>query len=169
MTEARRIKVMVVDDHPVVRDGLKTMLLAFDDLELVGMAGDGAQAVAACGQAQPDVILMDMVMPGMDGIAATRAILKDHPGLKILMLTSFVEDKVVQGALESGASGYLLKNAPINTVADAIRAVYGGQSVLSPEATTALIRPRTDSSRPGKDSKRARARGAGADRCRVEQ
>ena len=93
MTEPRPIRVMIVDDHPVVRDGLKNMLLAFDDLELVGEAGDGRQAVAHCGQAQPDVILMDMAMPGMDGIAATRAILKERPRMKIIMLTSFVEDK----------------------------------------------------------------------------
>ena len=151
MTEPRPIRVMIVDDHPVVRDGLKNMLLAFDDLELVGEAGDGRQAVAHCGQAQPDVILMDMAMPGMDGIAATRAILKERPRMKIIMLTSFVEDSVVQTALEAGASGYLLKNVPINTLADAIRSVYAGQPMLSPEATAALIRTKTGSSKPGND------------------
>ena len=151
MTEPRPIRVMIVDDHPVVRDGLKNMLLAFDDLELVGEAGDGRQAVAHCGQAQPDVILMDMAMPGMDGIAATRAILKERPRMKIIMLTSFVEDSVVQTALEAGAAGYLLKNVPINTLADAIRSVYAGQPVLSPEATAALIRTKTGSLKPGND------------------
>ena len=151
MTEPRPIRVMIVDDHPVVRDGLKNMLLAFDDLELVGEAGDGRQAVAHCGQAQPDVILMDMAMPGMDGIAATRAILKERPRMKIIMLTSFVEDKLVQNALEAGAVGYLLKNASINTLADAIRSVYAGQSVLSPEATTALIHTKTGPRELGKD------------------
>ena len=151
MTEPRPIRVMIVDDHPVVRDGLKNMLLAFDDLELVGEAGDGRQAVAHCGQAQPDVILMDMAMPGMDGIAATRAILKERPRMKIIMLTSFVEDKLVQNALEAGAVGYLLKNASINTLADAIRSVYAGQSVLSPEATSALIHTKTGPHQPGKD------------------
>jgi two-component system, NarL family, response regulator LiaR len=151
MVDPRPIKVMIVDDHPIVRDGLKNMLLAFDDLELVGEAADGSQALAHCGRTQPDVILMDMVMPGMDGIAATRAILKDSPQTKILMLTSFVEDKVVQNALEAGASGYLLKNVPINTLADAIRSVYAGQPILSPEATAALIRTKTDPHQPGKD------------------
>ena len=151
MTEPRPIRVMIVDDHPVVRDGLKNMLLAFDDLELVGEAGDGRQAVAHCGQAQPDVILMDMAMPGMDGIAATRAILKERPRMKIIMLTSFVEDSVVQTALEAGANGYLLKNVPINTLADAIRSVYAGQPMLSPEATAALIRTKTGSFKPGND------------------
>jgi len=143
MTEPRPIRVMVVDDHPIVRDGLKNLLLAFDDLELVGEAGDGNQAVACCRQNRPDVILMDMFMPGMDGIAATRAVLEHYPQMKVIMLTSFVEDKLVQNALEAGAAGYLLKNAPINTLADAIRSVYAGQSVLSPEATTALIRTKT--------------------------
>jgi two-component system, NarL family, response regulator LiaR len=151
MTDARPIRVMIVDDHPVVRDGLKTMLLAFDDLELVGMAGDGRQAVACCAQVQPDVILMDLLMPGMDGIAATRAILKDSPRMKILMLTSFVEDELVQKALEAGASGYLLKNTPIGTLAEAIRSIYAGQPVLSPEATSVLIRARTEPHQPGKD------------------
>ena len=151
MTEPRPIRVMIVDDHPVVRDGLKNMLLAFDDLKLVGEAGDGNQALAHIGQAQPDVILMDMVMPGMDGIATTRAVLAHFPQMKIIMLTSFVEDKLVQDALEAGASGYLLKNVPINTLADAIRSVYAGHSVLSPEATTVLIRTKTDPRPPGQD------------------
>jgi NarL family two-component system response regulator LiaR len=150
MTEPRPIRVMVVDDHPVVRDGLKSMLLAFDDLELVGEAGDGNQAVACCRQNQPDVILMDMVMPGMDGVAATRAILKDRPRMKIIMLTSFVEDSVVQNALEAGAIGYQLKNASINALAEAIRSAHAGQPTLSPEATSALIRTKTDPHQPGK-------------------
>ena len=149
MTEPRTIRVMIVDDHPIVRDGLKNLLLAFDDLELVGEAGDGSQAVACCRKNQPDVILMDMVMPGIDGVAATRAVLEYCPQMKVIMLTSFAEDKLVQNALEAGASGYLLKNAPINVLADAIRSVYAGQSVLSPEATTALIRTKTGPHKPG--------------------
>jgi two-component system, NarL family, response regulator LiaR len=151
MTEPRHIKVMIVDDHPVVRDGLKTMLLAFDDLELVGEAGDGNQALACCGQCRPDVILMDMMMPGMDGIAATRAVLAQYPRMKVIILTSFVEDRLVQDALVAGAAGYLLKNASINTLADAIRSVYAGQPVLSPEATSALIHIRTGAQQPGQD------------------
>ena len=145
MTDPRLIKVMIVDDHPIVRDGLKSMLLAFDDLKLVGEAGDGNEALAQCGQTQPDVILMDMVMPGMDGIAATRAILELYPQMKIIMLTSFVEDSVVQNALEAGAIGYLLKNVAINTLADAIRSADAGQPALSPEAT-ASADPRQDRS-----------------------
>ncbi len=151
MADPRPIKVMIVDDHPIVRDGLKNMLLAFDDLQLVGEAGNGNQALACCRQNKPDAILMDMVMPGMDGIAATRAILEQYPQMKIIMLTSFVEDKLVQGALEAGAIGYLLKNVPINTLAEAIRSAYAGQPALSPEATTALIRGKTGPLKPGRD------------------
>jgi NarL family two-component system response regulator LiaR len=151
MTDPRPIKVMIVDDHPIVRDGLKNMLLAFDDLLLVGEAGDGHQALACCRQTQPDVILMDMVIPGMDGIAATRAILQYRPQTQVIMLSSFVVDRLVQNALEAGAVGYLLKNVPINTLAEAIRSAYAGQPVLSPEATTALIRTKTGPLKPGSD------------------
>ena len=119
--------------------------------ELVGEAGDGNEALAHCRQNQPDVILMDMAMPGMDGIAATRAVLEHYPQMKIVMLTSFVEDRVVQNALEAGAVGYLLKNVPINTLAEAIRSAYAGQPSLSPEATTALIRTKTGPREPGQD------------------
>ena len=112
---------------------------------------------------------MDLVMPGMDGIATTRAVLQHYPQMKIIMLTSFVEDKLVQDALEAGAVGYLLKNAPINTLADAIRSVYAGQSVLSPEATTALIRTKTSPHQPGQDLSARGTRGAGADRSGIEQ
>ena len=134
---------MIVDDHPIVRDGLKNMLLAFDDLHVVGEAADGAEALVCCRQQQPDVILMDMAMPGMDGIAATRAILEQQPEMKIIMLTSFVDDSTVQRALAAGAVGYLMKNVAINTMAEAIRAAYAGQPSLSPEATAALIRVKT--------------------------
>ena len=153
MTNARPIRVMIVDDHPIVRDGLKNMLLAFDDLELAGEAGNGNEAVVVCQQQRPDVILMDMVMPRMNGIAATRVLLEQSPQLKIIMLTGFVEDSVVQNALEAGANGYLLKNASINTLADAIRSAYAGQPVLSPEAgcllyTSPSPRDRTRSRMP---------------------
>jgi two-component system, NarL family, response regulator LiaR len=151
MNDPKPIKVMIVDDHPIVRDGLKNMLLAFDDLQLVGMAEDGSEALACCRQCQPDVILMDMIMPEMDGITATRAVLEHYPHMRILMLTSFVEDSMVQNALEAGAVGYMVKNAPINMLADAIRSAYAGQSALSPQATTALVRAKTGSLKPGGD------------------
>jgi len=137
------IRVLIVDDHPIVRDGLKNMLLAFDDLELVGEAGDGSEALVKCQQLHPDVILMDMAMPKMDGATAARAILKNCPQIKIIMLTSFVEDAAVQSVLEAGAAGYLLKNVTIRMLAESSRAVYTGSPVLSPEATSALIRAKT--------------------------
>jgi NarL family two-component system response regulator LiaR len=151
MSDSHRIKVMIVDDHPIVRDGLKNMLLVFDDLELSGEAGNGSEALACCQQNPPDVILMDVLMPGMDGIAATRAILEHCPQVKIIMLTSYVEDSTLQSSLAAGAVGFLLKNAQINTLADAIRSAYAGQPALSPEATTALIHAKTGSLKPGSD------------------
>src|SRR5512144_458084 len=101
MNEPRIIKVMIVDDHPVVRDGLKNMLLAFDDLELSGEAENGRAALASCHQRLPDVILMDILMPDIDGIHATRAILNDFPQVKILILTSYPKDDLIQEALEA--------------------------------------------------------------------
>jgi len=151
MSDSQRIKVMIVDDHPIVRDGLKNMLLAFDDLELVGEAGDGGEVLARCRQNPPDVILMDVFMPNMDGIAATRLILGQYPQMKVIMLTSSVEDSLVLDALQAGAAGFLLKNAAINTLAAAIRSVHAGQAALSPEATTALIHTRTGPRKPGSD------------------
>ncbi|MBE2238253.1 MAG: response regulator transcription factor [Caldilineaceae bacterium] len=141
----------MVDDHPVVRDGLKNMLLVFDDLELVGEATDGSQALTRCQQIKPDVILMDMSMPKMDGITAARVIMEHCPQIKIIMLTSFVEDHEVQRALEAGAVGYLMKNVAIRTLAEAIRAAHAGQPVLSPEATSALIRAKTGPRQLGHD------------------
>jgi NarL family two-component system response regulator LiaR len=151
MTDPHPIKVMIVDDHPIVRDGLKNMLLAFDDLLLVGEAADGNQAVASCQQHQPDVILMDVIMPGMDGVAATRAIAEQCPQVKVIILTSFVEDSTVQRSLAAGAVGFMLKNAPINTLAEAIRLAHAGQPALAPEATAALIRGQAGPLTPGSD------------------
>ena len=143
MSETKLISVMIVDDHPVVRSGLTTMLQAFDDLVMVGEAASGPQTLTKCEQTLPDVILMDMLMPGMDGVATTRAVLAQYPEVKIVMLTSFAEEEMVQDALEAGATGYLLKNAPIDTLAEAIRSAYSGQPTLAPEATKALIKAKT--------------------------
>ena len=109
MPNAERIKVMLVDDHPIVRSGLVTMLLAFDDLELVGEASSGDKALVLCQQELPDVILMDMVMPGMDGLETTRKVLEEYPSVKIIILTSFTKDSMVQDALEAGATSYPLE------------------------------------------------------------
>jgi NarL family two-component system response regulator LiaR len=134
---------MLVDDHAVVRSGLAAFLLAFDDLELVGEAGNGNEAVRMCLQAQPDVILMDLVMPGMDGAAATKAIRERCPRVQVIALTSFKEDDLVQGALQAGAIGYLLKNVSADELADAIRGAHAGRPTLAPEAAQALIHATT--------------------------
>lgn len=151
MNEHERIKVLIVDDHPVVRDGLKNMLLAFDDLELCGEAENGRAALAFCHQNAPDVILMDILMPQLDGIQATRAIINDFPQMKILILTSYPNDDMIQEALAVGAIGYILKNSSIDSLANAIRSAYSGQPTLAPEATKALINIKTGPLKLGSD------------------
>ena len=142
---------MIVDDHPIVRDGMKNMLMVFDDLEFTAEAENGRAALARLRQGLPDVILMDIVMPEMGGIPATRAILEQYPLVKIIMLTSYPEDDLIQELLEAGAMGFLLKNSSINTLAGAIRSVYAGQPALAPEVMKALIRIRTGPLKLGAD------------------
>jgi len=151
MTKTNPIRVMLVDDHAVVRSGLSAFLLAFDDLELVGEAGGGEEAVRLCEQRQPDVVLMDLVMPGMDGAAATRAIRERCPQIQVIALTSFKEKELVQGVLEAGAIGYLLKNVAADELADAIRAAHAGRATLAPEAAQALIQATREPPAPGYD------------------
>ncbi|MBK8045710.1 MAG: response regulator transcription factor [Anaerolineales bacterium] len=134
---------MVVDDHAVVRGGLATFLLAYDDLQLVGEAANGAEAIQACGIHRPDVILMDLVMPEMDGASATRVIRERYPEVQVIALTSFKEDDLVQGVLAAGAIGYLLKNVTADELVAAIRAAQAGRPTLAPEATRALIHSAT--------------------------
>lgn len=151
MTDSKAIKVLVVDDHPVVRFGMMNMLMVFDDLQLIGEAENGEAALTSCQENLPDVILMDIVMPVMDGVRATRAILERYPQVKIIILTSYPEDDLVQKSLEAGAIGYILKDTAIDELADAIRAADSGQPTLAPEATKALIRARTGPLKPGSD------------------
>ncbi len=151
-SEPDPIKVMLVDDHAVVRSGLAAFLLAFDDLELVAEAGGGEEAVRRCPHVRPDVVLMDLVMPGMDGAAATRAIRQVCPSVQVIALTSFKEDALVQGALQAGAIGYLLKNVSADELADAIRAAHAGRPTLAPEATQALIHAATQPHTPAPGS-----------------
>jgi NarL family two-component system response regulator LiaR len=151
MSEQAPIKVMIVDDHPVVRNGIMNMLLIFDDIALLGEAGGGLELLAQLQADMPDVILMDMVMPGMNGLETTRAVLAQYPDLKIVILTTFPQGDVVRDALEAGAVGFLTKNAEIDTLADAIRAAHAGQTVLAPEATTALMQVKTRSPKLGHD------------------
>ncbi len=139
MSAPERIRVMIVDDHAVVRSGLAAFLMVNDDLELVGEAGSGEDAVRLCGQLQPHVVLMDLMMPGMDGAVTTQRIKEAHPHVQVIALTSFPEENLVQPVLKAGAIGYLLKNIGANDLANAIRAARAGRGTLSPEATQALI------------------------------
>lgn len=145
------IRVLIVDDHKVVRGGLKAFLQAYDDLELVGEAKSGEDALRICLDAPPDVVLMDLVMPGMDGPTATRAIRERCPAVQVIALTSFPEEELVDRALQAGAIGYLLKTVEPDELADAIRAAHRGQSTLAPEAAQALIHAHTRPPKPGHD------------------
>ena len=137
------IRVMIVDDHNVVRSGLSAFLMVFDDLDLIAEAGSGEEAVRLCAEHKPDVVLMDLMMPGMDGAEATAAIRSQFPATQVIALTSFREEDLVQRALKAGALSYLLKNVSADELADAIRAAYAGRPTLSPEATAALIHAAT--------------------------
>jgi two-component system, NarL family, response regulator LiaR len=143
------IRVMVVDDHAMVRRGLAAFLRANADLELVAEAGNGQEALHVCERIQPDVILMDLVMPEMDGPAATREIRERWPQVQVIALTSFQEKRLVQEALQAGAISYLLKNVSVGDLADAIRAAYIGRSTLAPEAAQALVQVASQKSVPG--------------------
>jgi NarL family two-component system response regulator LiaR len=140
MTQARPIRIIIVDDHAMLRRGLRFFLKGFDDLELVGEACSGAEALELCAETAPDVILMDMVMPDMDGAEATRLIRQRHPGAQVIALTSFQEEDLIQKALQAGAVGYLLKNVSAQDLAHAIRDAHAGRSTLAPEAIEALVR-----------------------------
>jgi NarL family two-component system response regulator LiaR len=139
-THPPMIRVMVVDDQAVVRSGLTAFLSIYDDLLLVGEANDGAKSINLCAQLRPDVVLMDLVMPNIDGASATQSIRKHYPHIQVIALTSFKEDDLIKRVLEAGAIGYLLKNVSADELADAIRAAYAGRPTLAPEATQALIR-----------------------------
>jgi DNA-binding NarL/FixJ family response regulator/class 3 adenylate cyclase len=132
------IRVMLVDDHGVVRRGLRGFLELLRDMEVVGEAENGSQAVAAADRLQPDVILMDLLMPEMDGLTAIARIKADHPEIEIVAVTSFIEEEKVTSALEAGASGYLLKDAEAEEVASAIRAAYAGEVHLDPAVARML-------------------------------
>ena len=145
------IRVMLVDDHTMVRRGLATFLKIFDDLELTGEAESGEAAIRLCAEVFPDVILMDMVMPEMDGAATTRAIRQRFPHVQVIALTSFKEGDLVKHALEAGAIGYLLKDVSADELAEAIRAAHAGRVTLSPEAAQALVETANQPPAPGLD------------------
>ena len=132
------IKILLVDDHAVVRSGLTKFLLVNKDMKLVGEASDGDEAVQKTSLYRPDVVLMDLMMPGMDGITATRQIRQKYPNVKIIALTSFAEPNIVQGALQAGAIGYLQKNVTAKELTRAIHSACQGKMTLSSEATQVL-------------------------------
>jgi DNA-binding NarL/FixJ family response regulator len=133
------VRVLVVDDHPVVRGGLVGWLAAQPDLDVVGEAGDGLEALAAVAEHAPDVVLMDLRMPRMDGVTATGRITAAHPGVRVLVLTTYDTDADIVRAVEAGAAGYLLKDVPLPQLADAVRAAARGETVLAPPVAARLV------------------------------
>ncbi|MFT2817262.1 response regulator transcription factor [Leifsonia sp. A12D58] len=139
------IRVLVADDHPIVRSGIVGLLGAAEGIEVVGEASDGAEAIDRAAALSPDVVLMDLRMPNLDGVAATAQILAATPGIRVLILTTYETDDQILGAIEAGASGYLLKAAPQAEIIEGVRSVAGGQTVLAPSIATKLVqRVRTD-------------------------
>ncbi|MCZ2830326.1 response regulator transcription factor [Modestobacter sp. VKM Ac-2986] len=132
-------RVLVVDDHPVVRGGLVGWLAAQPDLDVVAEAGDGLEALAAVAEHAPDVVLMDLRMPRMDGVTATGRITAAHPGVRVLVLTTYDTDADIVRAVEAGAAGYLLKDTPLPQLADAVRAAARGETVLAPPVAAKLM------------------------------
>lgn len=145
----QRIRVMVVDDHPLAQSGLRNFLSGFPDMELVGEANDGAEAVKAYERLHPDVVLMDMLMPIMDGVAATAAIRAIDGQARIIVVTSTYEAELIDRALQAGAVGYLLKNISAFDLAQAVRAAHAGRSTMSPEVLDAIIQGKQNTSQHG--------------------
>lgn len=138
MSQPDPIRVLIVDDHAMVRSGLRMFLLAFDDMLLCGEAVNGLEAIAMAGSLIPDVILMDLIMPAMDGLHAAHEIHRKHPQIKIIALTSFADPSLMRDALSVGISGYLFKDASANELASAIRSVKSGNTIFSPEVAQVL-------------------------------
>ncbi|MFJ8540066.1 response regulator [Streptomyces sp. NPDC093591] len=133
------VHILIVDDHPVVRFGLRGMLETYDDLRVVGEAGSGDEAIVLAAATRPNVVLMDLRMPGTDGATATARIRQEHPGIRVLVLTTYEGDADILPAIEAGATGYLLKDTPIGILTDAIRAAARGESVLAPPVAARLV------------------------------
>jgi DNA-binding NarL/FixJ family response regulator len=131
---------MLVDDHLMVRDGLRLFLSNYEDIEVVAEAGDGEEALALCKQVMPDVVLMDLLMPKMDGATATARIRQSYPQVQVLALTSHAEEKLIQDVLQAGAIGYLLKSVHADKLSEAIRSAHQGHSTIDAEAAQVLIR-----------------------------
>ena len=153
MTEAlsKPIRVMLVDDHAMVRRGLATFLMVYDDLQLAGEAESGEAAIEMCGEVLPDVVLMDMLLPAMDGAAATRMIRQRFPKVQVIALTSFKEKDLIKNALGAGAIGYLLKDVTADELARAIRAAHIGRATLSPDVAQVIVQIAGQPPEPGLD------------------
>ena len=151
MTEPTPIRIMIVDDHLMVRDGLRMFLSNYDDLEVVAEAEDGAQAVELCSETRPDVVLMDLLMPTLDGPAATARICKTYPQIQVIALTSFVEEDLIRRAMRAGAIGYLLKDVNPSNLAEAIRAAHRGQPTIDSAAARVLALAARQPLSPGTD------------------
>jgi DNA-binding NarL/FixJ family response regulator len=146
-----RIRVLIVDDHAMVRRGMRDFLELHADLEVVGEAADGVEALEAAARLRPDVVVMDLVMPGLDGIAATTQLKVRHPSIEIVAITSFIEEDRIAAAIEAGASGFLLKDAEADDLAGAIRSAHGGEVYLDPAVAGIVARRMRDAGRNGVD------------------
>jgi DNA-binding NarL/FixJ family response regulator len=149
--DGTRIRVLLVDDHAVVRMGLKSFFDLLDDIEVVGEASDGSEGVAMARRLKPDVVLMDLLMPNMDGVTAIGRIKAELPETEIVTMTSFIEEEKVTAALEAGASGYVLKDAEADEVADAVRAAYAGEVHLDPQVARLLAQRMRQKKSPDDD------------------
>jgi len=151
LNESEKIRVMVVDDHLVVREGLITLLKTFPDFNLVGEASSGEEAIHLCAQLDPDVVLMDLVMPEMSGVEATKTIRQRYPDSQVLAVTSFKETEMVRGVLEAGAIGYLLKTVSAEELAEAIRSAHRGELTVAADASSLVLEAITSPPAPGRD------------------
>lgn len=139
MKKSKVIRILIADDHSITRSGLKTILSVYDDLSLVGEAKNGVEAIDMCNKVNPDIVLMDLDMPVMDGVTAIIKIRKKYPDIKIIALTSFVDKQLVRDALNAGAISYIIKNISPNELTDVIRDSFYGKTTLAPEATKAVV------------------------------
>ena len=144
------IKVLIVDDHAKIHRAISALIGILDDLLLVAQASNGEEAIQLCEEHMPDVILMDAIMPGMDGVQATRIITERFPSVKVLALSSFQDEEVIRDMMNAGAVGYLLKNSSINDLAQIIRTAHSGQAVFSPEVTQVMLNPSKSNPVPAK-------------------
>lgn len=142
---SKKIRVLICDDHDMLREGLAVFLRASKDLELVGEASTGAEAIKLCQELSPDVILMDLLMPEVDGVAAIKEIRAGDSNAKVIALSSFSDSKLVRSAVEAGATSYLLKNVSAETLAESIRIANSGVATFSPEITQNLLSTPVDS------------------------